>query len=206
MPVRSTPVSTLEGEVAGGNRGVPLADHEPLGHISQLSYIAGPSVFTERGFSGFGDPRNRCAVRLAHALQVVVEERYHVIAPLAKRRDANLDHVQAIVEILTKCACLDLCGQIAIGRRDEANIAGGGRSLRADGVNLATLGEPEQHRLHAQTHLSQFVQKEGSAVRLTDQSGLVAVRPGEAATHMPEQLRFEQRFRNAAAIDGDERT
>ena len=34
---------------------------------------------------------------------------------------------------------------------------------------------------------------------------LVAIGAGEAALHVPEQLRLEQRFGNAGAVDGDKR-
>ena len=36
-------------------------------------------------------------------------------------------------------------------------------------------------------------------------AGLVAVGAGEAALHVAEQLRLEQRLRQAGAVDGDER-
>ena len=75
----------------------------------------------------------------------------------------------------------------------------------ADGLHLAVLEEPQQQRLHAQAHLADFVEEQRAAVRQLQLAELVAVGAGEAALHVAEQLRFEQRLGQARAVDRDER-
>ena len=60
-------------------------------------------------------------------------------------------------------------------------------------------------RLHPQAHLADFVHEDRAAVGRLEPAALVAVGVGEAAAHVAEQLRLEQRIRHAGAVDGDQR-
>ena len=73
----------------------------------------------------------------------------------------------------------------------------------ADALDLAGLEEPQQQRLHAQAHLADLVHEDRAAVGRFEQAALVAVGVGEAAAHVAEQLRLEQRVGNARAVDRD---
>ena len=75
----------------------------------------------------------------------------------------------------------------------------------ADLLNFAGLEEPEEETLHAQRHLADLVEKDGSVVRHLEFAGLVAIRTGETALHVSEKLGLEQRFGDAGAVDRDER-
>src|SRR5262249_41247750 len=61
-------------------------------------------------------------------------------------------------------------------------------------------------RLHARAHLADFVHEDRAALGLLEASLLVAVRVGEAAARVAEELRFEERVRDAGTIDRDERS
>ena len=50
-----------------------------------------------------------------------------------------------------------------------------------------------------------FVEKHRAAMRQLQLADLVAMRAGEAALDVTEQLRFEQRLRDARAIERDKR-
>jgi hypothetical protein len=80
------------------------------------------------------------------------------------------------------------------------------RPIGADAMNVAVLEEAQEQRLHAQAHLADLVEEDRAAVRLLEEPRLVAIGAGEAAAHVTEQLRFEQRVRHAGAIDRHERT
>ena len=67
-------------------------------------------------------------------------------------------------------------------------------------MDFAVLQEPQQDALHARTHLAQLVEEQRAAVGELQLPELVAMRAGEAAFHVPEQLRLEQRLGDAGAV------
>ena len=77
----------------------PIAhDQSPLEHVSQLTHIAGPFVTAQRLHRLWRQFR-RGASELAEKAR---GERQNVVTPLAERRNANVEDVQAVVEILTE--------------------------------------------------------------------------------------------------------
>ena len=113
--------------------------------------------------------------------------------------------VQPVVQVLAERLVGDVLDQAAMGRRDHADVDRRQLAIGTDALNLAGLEEPQQQRLHPQAHLPDFVHEDGAAVGGLEPAALVAVGVGEAALHVTEQLRFEQRVREAGAVDGDER-
>ena len=79
-------------------------------------------------------------------------------------------------------------------------------SLGADLLQLAGLEEAQQQPLHAQGHLADFVEEHRPLVRHLELARLVPIGAGEAALHVPKQLRFEKRLGQARAVHRDERT
>ena len=71
--------------------------------------------------------------------------------------------------------------------------------LAADAPNDAVLEHAQQLRLQRQRHLGEFVEEERAAVRDLEQAGLVAVRAGEGALPVTEQLRLSSRPSGSAA-------
>ena len=67
------------------------------------------------------------------------------------------------------------------------------------------LEEAQQHDLHARAHLADFVEEDGAVRRHLEQARLVAIRAGEAAADVAEQLGFEERVGQARAVERDER-
>ena len=59
-------------------------------------------------------------------------------------------------------------------------------------------------RLQRRAHRPHFVEEQRAAVRLLEAPDALADGAGERAAHVPEQLRFEQRLGQRAAVDGDE--
>ena len=77
--------------------------------------------------------------------------------------------------------------------------------IGADLLQLAGLEEAQQQALHAQRHLADFVEEQRAAVGHFELALLVAIGAGEAALHVAEELRLEQRLGQAGAVDGHER-
>ena len=67
-------------------------------------------------------------------------------------------------------------------------------------MDFAVLQEAQQDALHARAHLPELVEEQGAAVGELQLAQLVAVGAGEAALHVPEQLRLEQRLGDAGAV------
>ena len=134
----------------------------------------------------------------------MIDQRRHVFAPLAQRRNLDVNDVQAIEQIFAEFVRRDAIDQPAIGRGDDAHVDDGRAPLRADALNLAVLQKSQQQRLHLQAHLADFVHEDRAAMRLLEPALLVAVRVGETAAHVSEELRREQRVGNAGAVDRDE--
>ncbi len=78
-------------------------------------------------------------------------------------------------------------------------------AVRPDGLDFAGLEEAEEERLHAQAHLTDFVEEEGAAMGELQFARLVAIGAGEAALDVSEELRFEERLGQPRAVHGDER-
>ena len=122
-------------------------------------------------------------------------------APLPERRHADLDDVEAIVEILAECSLGHSVGQHPIGRGENPDIDNRRGLVRADALNLAGLEKPQQHPLHAGAGLADLVHEGRAAVRELEDARAIAVRTRETPAHVPEQLRFEQRLRERGTID-----
>ena len=74
--------------------------------------------------------------------------------------------------------------------------------IGTDLLQLAGLEESQQQPLHPKCLLVHFVQEDRAHVGGLELAGFVAIRPGEAALHVPEQLRLEQRLGQPGAVDG----
>jgi hypothetical protein len=128
------------------------------------------------------------------------------ISSLRSRSGGHLDvsDLDAIQQVLAELALRDHLRQVAVGGRQHAHVRANRRRVGADRLNLSVLEESQQQRLHPHAHLRDLVQEDRPAVSLLQLSDLVAVRAGEAALDMAEQLRLEKRFRKRRAIQRNE--
>src|SRR5438093_1066315 len=136
----------------------------------------------------------------------MAKKRRDVLAALTKRRYFDLDHVEPVEKILAEGSHADERSQIAVGGGNKPHVRASRRHAGADGLNLPDLHESEEDCLHARAHLAKLVEKQRAPVRLTDEPRVILVRACEAATHVAEDLRLEQGFRYAAAVQRDEGT
>ena len=115
-----------------------------------------------------------------------------------------MQNVEPVEEIRPELPLRDLIGQVAVGRRDHANIGHRLHAVRADAPDLPVLEEPQHQRLHPQAGLADFVQENRSVVRQFEKTWLVPIRAGETAAHVAEELGLQQRIRHRRAIQRDE--
>ena len=100
---------------------------------------------------------------------------------------------------------MDAGEQIAVGRGDHAHVDAAVGAIGSHPLDVAGVHEPQKQPLHAGGRFADFVHEHRAAIGLFQLARAVAVRAGEAAAHVTEQLRFEQRFGQRRAVDGDER-
>jgi hypothetical protein len=74
-------------------------------------------------------------------------------------------------------------------------------AIRSDLLQFARFQESQQHSLHPECHLSDFIEEHRPEMRRFHLSRLVAVRTGETSLHMTEQLPIRAAFRKARAVD-----
>jgi len=127
-----------------------------------------------------------------------------VLTAIQQRRHNDVNDVQPVEQVLSERALLDHVAQIAIGGRDDAHIDDAPASIGADLLQLTRLEKTQQQALHAKCHLAHFVQEDRSHVGRLELARLVAVRACEAALHVTKQFGFEQRLRQAGAVNGRE--
>ena len=123
----------------------------------------------------------------------VGDEQRDVGASLTQWRYDEREHRESVIEILTKADDSTSSAEVAVGRRDDANVHTD-RARRADARHLALLENAEQPLLYTGAHLADFVEKDRSAVRRLEHARAVAHRAGERALHVSEQLALEHTF------------
>src|SRR5690606_31087979 len=120
---------------------------------------------------------------------------HDVVATFAQRRQLQLDHVEAVVEVLAEQALVRQCLEVPVGGGHQPHIDLL-RLDRADAADLAFLQYPQQPGLGLQGQLADLVEEQGTAVGGFYQAGTAGDRAGKGALLVPEQLGFDEGFRN----------
>ncbi|MBP1637187.1 MAG: hypothetical protein H6Q10_3761 [Acidobacteria bacterium] len=179
--------------------------HQPLEHVLQLAHVPGPRVLEQGRQRLRGHRARRVRPLAAEVGEEVLDQRRDVLLALAQGRDVQVNDVQAVVEILPERPLRDHLGQVPVGRGDHPDVHHAGRAVGADLLQFARLEEPQEQALHPQRHLADLVEEDRALVGELELALLVAVRAGEAALHVAEQLGLEERLRQPRAVDGHER-
>ena len=104
------------------DQGRLLQNHGPLDGVAQFAHVAGPVVRKQQLGRVVADPFDAA---LEFAVVMVDEEtrhRHNIFAPLAQRRNQNLDHVEAEIKVLPEGAFLDRFAQVLVGGRHHPQI------------------------------------------------------------------------------------
>jgi hypothetical protein len=127
----------------------------------------------------------------------MLDQQWDVERPLTQRRYIEPNDVQSPVQIIAEAPVPDVLFQIAVGRRDHAQVD---RffNIRSGATNRALLQRAQQLRLDWQRQLSDL------AVCGFDQPGARLPGARERRPSVPEQFRFDQLRRDCGAVDRDE--
>ncbi len=154
---------------------------------------------------GLGRQAVDAAIELAvHAPQEVVHQQRDVVDPLAERRNADREDVQAVEQVLAEAARRGQRFQVLVGRGDEPHV-GVDRGVAAHAFELSFLQQPQQLRLRGGGHVADFVHEDGAAVGLLELADAAAVGAGERPALVAEKLALQERLGDRRAVDGQER-
>ena len=149
-------------------------------------------------------PRDVLARLFADLLQEMLGQQRNVGDALAQRRQFDVDHVDAVVEILAESPVGHHPAEVVVRGQDHARIDVE-RLRAADLLELEVLQHAKQFDLHGRAGRADFVEEDRPFVGQLELADLFAHRAGERAGHVAEQFAFQQRLGQRAAGDFDER-
>ena len=118
-------------------------------------------------------------------------------------RQAQADHVEAVVEVLAEQALLHPRLEVLVGGGDHAHVRRE-RRVAADAVELAVGEHAQQARLQVGRHVADLVEEERAAVGLLEAPAAHRLRAGEGAALVAEELALEQVLGDRRGVDRDE--
>src|SRR5438874_559434 len=177
--------------------------HRPLDTVLQLADVARPRVIKQA--------LGRCAGKTAHPLvgvltiplDEVLGEQQHVRATRPERWQLDLDDGHAEEEVLPEPALVNRRPQFLVRVGDEAHVEGY-FCIAADRADHALLESAKKLGLQANRQVADFIEEQGSSVRLQEETRARSARVGERAPRMPEEFTLEERFGDSSTVDGHE--
>ena len=130
-------------------------------------------------------------VFLAVALHEVSEQRRHVFAAVAQRRQLQVNDVEAVIQIFAEAAFADEREQIDVGRGDDADIDFDLFGA-AQAHKFALLDYAKQLGLRFVTDGGDFVEENRALIGDLEEAFFGGDGAGERAFDVAKELRFEQ--------------
>ena len=172
--------------------------------VLELADVPRPPVRQELHGGIVGQLRPRDAETRGVGRQEMAREREEIERAVAEWSDGEGRDVEAVVEVLAETPLRHRMLQVRVRRRDEANVHRD-RAPRPDAHDLPLLEHAEQLHLRLEREIADLVEEERPAVRSLEPARLARERARERALLVTEQLALEERRRQRAAVDGDER-
>src|SRR5262245_41550414 len=110
-----------------------------------------------------------------------------VLRAVAKGRQADREHIQAVEQIAPELAVLDVCREIAVGGGDDANVHSR-RAWAAKPIDAALLQNTQELRLQFKRQLADFIEKDRAALCNLESARLRVERPGKRPALASKQL------------------
>ena len=142
-------------------------------------------------------------VLLVEPRQEALSEDEDLLLALAQRRNANLHDVEAVVEVFTELTAGERLLEIAIGRRHDPGVHVD-HPVASDAGEAEVLQDVQELGLKGTGKLGDLVEVDRPLVGVLELARLSAVRPGERALFVAEELRLEEPGGNRGAVDLDE--
>src|SRR5262245_28791615 len=101
---------------------------------------------------------------MSELTQKARREQWNVVAPLAQRRNPDVEHVQAVIQICPELSPRHRVAQVAIRRGDYADVRSDG-ARPSESEKLALLQNPQELCLRRRRHFGHFIKKQHTARR-----------------------------------------
>src|SRR5580704_16757262 len=124
-------------------------DDIALDQVLEFADVSWPMIFVQHGHEVEREGAGAAVVFAVVIFEEVVNERLDVATALAEWRHAQIDHVDAVVQILTEGSILNFDVQLAVGGADDADFDFL-VFLGADATELAVLQQLQQLGLQGQ--------------------------------------------------------
>ena len=144
------------------------------------------------------------AVPRREARHEVPGEERDVPGALAERRQGDGHDREAEVEVAPEAARLGLAREVAVRRRDDADVDGH-VALAPEAPHAAVLEDAQELGLERRRELADLVEEERPAARLLEAARAGAVRARERAALVAEELALDEGLGQRGGVDGDER-
>ncbi len=118
-------------------------------------------------------------------LQKMMRQRQDVLVPVAKRRQADVQHGQAIIKVLAETPLRDFLREVAIGGGKDSHVQTD-RARRAQRLDAPRVQHAQQFDLCPLGQVADFVQEQRSAIGQGEAALTVSVGAGECASHVAE--------------------
>src|ERR1051326_6120480 len=194
----------LVGEAVDRQRIAAGHDERAVDHVAQLAHVAVPLVLLQRLDEVGVDVLHLLLFRLVQLLQEEMGEERDILEALAQRRHLDGEDVEAVVEVLAHLPVLNGLLRIAVRRGDDARIDVD-LLVAADAPELALLEHAQELDLQLDRHLRDLVEEHRPALGQLEVALAALDGVRERALLMAEDLRLDQRRRDRAAVEGDER-
>src|ERR1051326_392037 len=194
----------LVGEAVDRQRIAAGHDERAVDHVAQLAHVAVPLVLLQRLDEVGVDVLHLLLFRLVQLLQEEMGEERDILEALAQRRDLAGEDGEAVVEVLAHLPVLNGLLRIAVRRGDDARIDVD-LLVAADAPELALLEHAQELDLQLDRHLRDLVEEHRPALGQLEVALAALDGVRERALLMAEDLRLDQRRRDRAAVEGDER-
>ena len=143
--------------------------HRALDDVSQLAHVARPSVLLEQRVRRRARPDDAFPEFCIEGVDKIFDEQEDILGVGAQGRNGNWQYVQTVIEIATEAPLGDLLFEIAVRRRDHADVDANVLSP-ADPLERFLLEKAQQLRLQRGYHLADLVEKDGAPISRLQQS------------------------------------
>lgn len=202
---RSSVRCQFSRQVCDRDQSVLANDEGTLDGVFQFADVSRPIMGHENRQRFRGDPLDGSLLQTIEARDELIHQEGQVLFASAQWGKFDAKNVHAIIEIFPEDSASDLFGQVFVGGDNHPSVGRFG-TCSPQRFICALLQHAQQSYLKGGTDLADLIEKDGSPPGQREPAGFVFVRTGEGPRFVTEQFRLEERIRESAAIDGDERS
>src|SRR5882724_8239001 len=156
------------------------AEKSALEHVAQLADVAGPVVAAEDALRVGTDADALLSEVAAQAVEDAASQDGDILAPVAQRRNVELQSADPVVEILAEPALLNGGAQLAVGGGDEADVDGAVLDV-AEAAEAFLFEHLQEAGLDLRVHVADLVEEDRAEVGHFEQPLLGRDGTGEGA-------------------------